>query len=137
MLAQGVDPTVLLILFLAVLSFSFLLLLIKRYRRCPSNKVLVVYGKVVGQQPAKCIHGGAAFIWPVFQDYSYMDLEPLQIEIPLTGALSLENIRVNVPSVFTVAIGTEPTVMQNAAVRLLNLDQASIDAQARDSIFVQ
>ncbi len=137
MLAQSWDPTVLLILFIAILSFSFLLLLIKRYRRCPSNKVLVVYGKIVGQQAAKCVHGGAAFIWPVVQDYAYLDLEPIQIEIPLKGALSLENIRVNVPSVFTVAIGTEPAVMQNAAVRLLNLASEDIMAQARDIIFGQ
>ena len=112
MLAQGLDPSVLLILFIAVLSFSFLLLLIKRYRRCPSNKVLVVYGKVGGGGASKCIHGGAAFIVPLFQDYDYLDLEPIQIEIPLRGALSIENIRVNVPSIFTVAIGTEPAFMQ-------------------------
>ena len=111
MLLAQFEPTVLLIVFIAVLLFSFLLLLIKRYRRCPSNKVLVVYGKVAGAQAAKCVHGGAAFIWPVVQDYAYLDLEPIQIEIPLKGALSLENIRVNVPSVFTVAIGTEPTIM--------------------------
>jgi flotillin len=131
------DPAVLLVVFVAVIFFSFLLLLIKRYRRCPSNKVLVVYGKVIGQQPAKCIHGGAAFIWPVFQDYAYLDLEPIQIEIPLKGALSLENIRVNVPSVFTVAVGTEPAIMQNAAQRLLNLAPGDIEAQARDIIFGQ
>jgi flotillin len=131
------DPTILLIVFIAVFFFSFVLLLIKRYRRCPSNKVLVVYGKVTGAQAAKCVHGGAAFIWPVVQDYAYLDLEPIQIEIPLKGALSLENIRVNVPSVFTVAIGTEPAVMQNAAVRLLNLASDDIMAQARDIIFGQ
>jgi flotillin len=137
MLAAEWDPAVMLILFVVVFSVSILLLLIKRYRRCPSNKVLVVYGKVAGQQAAKCVHGGAAFIWPVVQDYAYLDLEPIQIEIPLKGALSLENIRVNVPSVFTVAIGTEATVMQNAAVRLLNLESDNIMAQARDIIFGQ
>ncbi len=137
MFAAAPGPEVLLILFVAVFAFSILLLLIKRYRRCPSNKVLVVYGKVTGAQAAKCVHGGAAFIWPVVQDYAYLDLEPIQIEIPLKGALSLENIRVNVPSVFTVAIGTEPTIMQNAAVRLLNLASDDIMAQARDIIFGQ
>jgi len=128
---------VLLVIFIVVFAFSILLLLVKRYRRCPSNKVLVVYGKVTGQHAAKTVHGGAAFIWPVVQDYAYLDLEPIQIEIPLKGALSLENIRVNVPSVFTVAIGTEPAVMQNAAVRLLNLASDDIMAQARDIIFGQ
>ncbi|MEM8883962.1 MAG: SPFH domain-containing protein [Planctomycetota bacterium] len=131
------DPTVLLVVVLALLFFSFLILLIKRYKRCPSNKVLVVYGKVGGQNAARCHHGGGAFVWPLIQDYAYLDLEPLQIEIPLKGALSLENIRVNVPSVFTVAVGTDPGAMNNAAVRLLNLRPGDIEAQARDIIFGQ
>ena len=36
------------------------------------------------------------------------EVEPIQIEVPLKGALSAENIRVNVPSVFTVAVGSDP-----------------------------
>ncbi|MDH3591365.1 MAG: SPFH domain-containing protein, partial [Planctomycetota bacterium] len=137
MLAAAPDATLIGIVLGAVLLFSFIILIVKRYRRCPSNKILVVYGKVAGSQAARCVHGGAAFIVPVFQDYAYLDLEPIQIETPLTGALSLENIRVNVPSVFTIAIGTEPAIMQNAAIRLLNLRSQDIEAQARDIIFGQ
>jgi flotillin len=138
LVAEGtLDPRVVLVIFLVLIGFSFLLMLIKRYRRCPSNKILVVYGKVGGQSAARCLHGGGAFIWPLIQDFAYLDLEPIQIEIPLKGALSLENIRVNVPSVFTVAIGTEPAVMNNAAIRLLGLQPADIMGQARDIIFGQ
>ncbi len=131
------DPMLIAIVLGALVVFSFIILLVKRYRRCPSNKILVIYGKVGGERSANCVHGGGAFVWPVIQDYEYLDLEPIQIEIPLTGALSLENIRVNVPSVFTVAIGTEPPIMQNAAVRLLNLTSKDIETQARDIIFGQ
>ncbi len=101
------------------------------YKRCSSNQVLVVYGAGTGRDgaTAKTVHGGGAFVWPLIQDYEYLSLEPIQIEIPLRGALSIENIRVNVPSVFTVAIGTEPEVMQNAAIRLLGLSDAG-DPQA-------
>src|SRR5438876_3104892 len=106
----------------AVIFFSFVLLLVNRYKRCPSNRILVIYGKVGGGNTARCIHGGAALVLPLVQDYEYLNLEPIQIEVPLRGALSIENIRVNVPSVFTVAIGTEPELMQNAAIRLLGLE---------------
>jgi flotillin len=126
-----------LIAFAVLLVFSFLLLLVTRYKRCPSNKILVVYGKVGGGQASRCMHGGGAFVIPLIQDYDFLDLEPIQIEIPLRGALSAENIRVNVPSVFTVAIGTEPGIMQNAAIRLLGLEPAQVEAQARDIIFGQ
>src|SRR6266542_1148529 len=106
----------------ALVFFSILLMLMKRYKRCRSDQVLVIYGKVGGGNTSRCVHGGAAFVWPLIQDHAYLSLEPMQIEIPLKGALSSENIRVNVPSVFTVAIGTDPAVMQNAAIRLLGLN---------------
>jgi flotillin len=127
----------LIVVFVAILFFSFVSLLTKRYKRCPSNRVLVIYGKVRQGETAKCIHGGASFVWPLIQNFEYLSLEPIQIEIPLKSALSMENIRVNVPSVFTVAIGTEPEVMQNAAIRLLGLDVEEIKQQAQDIIFGQ
>jgi len=138
LLAAGLeDPAVLLVVFIILLFFSFVILLVKRYKRCPSNRILVVYGKVGGQQAARCLHGGGAFVWPLIQDYEFLNLEPIQIEIPLRDALSIENIRVAVPSVFTVAVGTEPATMHNAAVRLLSLSSSQIEAQARDIIFGQ
>jgi flotillin len=121
----------------AIVVFSMLVLLARRYKRCPSNSILVIYGKVRSGQTAKCIHGGAAFVMPLIQDYAYLHLEPIQIEIPLKDALSIENIRVSVPSVFTVAVGTEPEIMQNAAIRLLGLDTIQVKKQAEDMIFGQ
>jgi flotillin len=120
-----------------LLFLSFALLLITRYKRCPSNRILVIYGKVGGGNTARCIHGGAAFVMPMVQDHAFLSLEPMQIEIPLKGALSVENIRVNVPSVFTVAIGTDQEVMQNAAIRLLGLNPGEIRHQAEHIIFGQ
>ncbi len=130
-------PIIAMILLLFLFTVMFLLILAKRYKRCPSNNVLVIYGKVQSGRTSKCIHGGAAFVWPLIQDYGYLSLEPIQIEVPLKDALSFENIRVSVPSVFTVAIGTEPEIMQNAAIRLLTLDTAQVRKQAEDIIFGQ
>lgn len=122
---------------IAIFLFGLMSLFASRYKRCPSNRILVIYGKAGRGEAAKCIHGGAKFVVPLIQDYAYLSLEPIQIEIPLRGALSMENIRVNVPSVFTVAIGTTPEVMQNAAIRLLGLDVQDIEKQAQDIIFGQ
>ncbi len=129
--------TIVSVVIAGLLVFTILMLLLKRYKRCPSNRVLVIFGKVGGGNTAKCIHGGAAFVWPLMQDYAYLNLEPIQIETPLKDALSIENIRVNVPSVFTVAIGTEPEVMQNAAIRLLGMPTQDVKRQAQDIIFGQ
>lgn len=122
---------------LVVILLMFLVFLSNRYMRCPSNRILVIYGSRTKNQSAECIHGGARFVMPLLQDYDYLSLEPMQIEIPLRGALSMENIRVNVPSVFSIAIGTTPELMQNAAIRLLGLSKQEISKQAEDIIFGQ
>ncbi|HKG90752.1 MAG TPA: SPFH domain-containing protein [Gemmatimonadaceae bacterium] len=121
----------------AVVLLSLLLLFVSRYKRCPANQILVISGKVGGGNAAKCISGGGAFVWPVIQEYDYMSLEPIRMDVPLSDALSLENIRVSVPSVFTVAIGTEPEVRQNAAMRLLNMNHKQIEEAAHDIIVGQ
>ena len=110
--------------------------LLKRYRRCPSDKILVVYGST-GKGSAKCVHGGGTFVWPIVQDYEYLSLTPISIEANLTNALSRQNIRVDVPCRFTVGISTEPDSMNNAAERLLGLSPNDIQDMARDILFGQ
>lgn len=122
---------------ITILVVSTILFLSSRYKRCPSDKILVVYGKVGIGQSARCIHGGGALIWPLIQDSQYLSLTPMTISIPLQKALSMQNIRINVPSTFTVGISTEPEIMTAAAERLLNLGQAQIEEMAKEIIFGQ
>ena len=110
---------------------------VRRIRTCPSDKILVKYGQVGGERMAKAIHGGTTFVWPVVQGYRYLDLTPMTVDIDLRGALSKQNIRVNVPSRFTFGIGTIPELMNNAAERLLSLSTAQIEDTAKDIIYGQ
>lgn len=129
------------ILFLAaaaiIIVFGTLIAFASRFKKCPSDRILVVYGKVSSGKSAHCLHGGAAFIWPIIQDFQFLDLTPMPIEINLQGALSKQNIRVNTPSTFTVGVATEPGVMENAAERLLGLQLTEIKELAKDIIFGQ
>jgi flotillin len=125
-----------LVAFIIIVVF-LVVFLASRYKRCPSDKILVVYGKVGEGRSSRCIHGGAALVWPLIQDYSYMSLTPITINIPLRNALSLQNIRIDVPSTFTVGVSTEPGTMQNAAERLLQLRFSEIEDMAREIIFGQ
>ena len=127
---------------IAVLLFSLLLVLLTRYKKCPSDKIMVIYGQVGRNKDGSskssiCIHGGAAFVWPLVQAYQFLDLTPMSLQVDLVNALSRQNIRVDVPSRFTVGISTEQGVMQNAAERLLGLSLASIQELAKDIIFGQ
>ncbi len=136
------DYFVMMVSIAVLFLFIIIVAMLKRYKRCPSDRILVVYGKVgkgieSESRSAKCIHGGAAFIWPIIQSYQFLDLTPISIEINLKSALSKQNIRVDVPSRFTVGISTEAGVMTNAAERLLGLTQETISNLAKDIIFGQ
>jgi flotillin len=120
-----------------LLFLFFVAFVVKQYKRCPSNRILVLYGKVGTNRAAQCIHGGGKFVVPLIQDYAFLNLEPMVIEIPLSGALSLNNIRVNVPATFTVGISTDPVLMNSAAERLLFLPEKKVQEQAQDIILGQ
>ena len=138
------DSTVIFLIVAVVLILvSFLAWICSRYKKCPSDKIMVVYGSIGKNKDgtnrsAKCIHGGAEFVWPVFQSYAYLDLTPISIQVDLKNALSRQNIRIDVPSRFTVGISTEVGVMQNAAERLLGLQLSEIQigrASCRERVF--
>lgn len=137
------QPEILIAICVAVvIVFALLMGILSRYRKCPSDKILVIYGKVGSDKngqarSAKCVHGGAAFLMPIIQSYQFMDLTPISINVDLKNALSKQNIRVDVPSRFTVGISTEPGIMQNAAERLLGLRMNEIQELAKDIIFGQ
>ena len=137
------QPWIIVLIVVAVLVLFMLFLMVAtRYKKCPPDKIMVIYGKVGADREgnarsAKCIHGGAAFIWPLVQAFTYLDLTPLSISVDLKSALSRQNIRIDVPSIFTVGISTEPTVMENAAERLRNLKMNEIQELAKDIIFGQ
>lgn len=119
-----------------ILVFLFVAI-INRYRRCPSDKVLVIYGNRGTSKSAKCVHGGGAFVWPIIEDYAYLSLTPIGIDANLTNALSKQNIRVDVPCRFTVGISTDPESMLAAAERLLGQSAQQIQELARDILFGQ
>jgi len=127
---------IILVVVAAIVFFSTISALVSRYKRCPSDKILVIYGRTGGTS-ARCVHGGGAFIWPVIQDFAFLDLKPLSIEANLTNALSRQNIRVDVPCRFTIAISTEADSMNTAAERLLGLSSEQIQELAKDILFGQ
>jgi len=132
----GISIAVVVLVLVGILVL-FAMFWASRYKRCPSDQILVIYGRVGKGQSAKCIHGGGAFIWPLIQGCSFMSLTPMTISIPLQNALSLQNIRINVPSTFTVGISTDSSIMNNAAVRLLGLSIDRIEEMSREIIFGQ
>ncbi len=133
---QGDATGMWLLLILMAIVIGLVMLFVRRYKRCPSNKILVIYGKTAGGA-SKCVHGGAAFVWPLLQAYDYLDLEPFVVPIDLSNALSQENIRVSVPTTVTAAVSNQPGIMQNAAVRLLGLAAQQIQTLATDIIIGQ
>jgi flotillin len=132
------------IIAIAVVVVLTTIWILSRYRRCPSDKILVVFGKAGNKKvtdengkektkvlPSKIIHGGGTFVWPVIQDYRMMDLAPHKIQPKVLG-LSSQNIKVSIPVTLTTGIGTTDILMQNAAARFLSASKAEMDSQIED-----
>ena len=135
--SSGSQMMLILVICLVVIGLGMIIFFFSRYKKCTSDRILVIYGKTNGGQSSKCMHGGGAFVWPVIQAFEYLDLTPIPIDIPLEGALDKEGNRVNAPSTFTVGISTDPSIMSNAAERLLGLQLTQIRDLAKDIIFGQ
>jgi flotillin len=138
----GLGDVIGIIIAIVVVVFSFLVFIISRIKKCPSDKIMVISGKVGKNEDgtnksALCIHGGAKFVYPFIQTYAFLDLTPISLTVDLKSALSRQNIRIDVPSTFTVGISTEPGVMQNAAERILGLKTQEIQELCKDIIFGQ
>lgn len=145
-LLAGIAPggvIAIIIVVAVILIITMVMIFATRYKKCPSDKIMVIYGRIRkrnadgSKKSSICIHGGAKMVWPFIQGYQYMDLTPLSISVDLKNALSRQNIRIDVPSRFTVGISTEPAIMQNAAERLLGLKLAEVQELAKDIIFGQ
>lgn len=122
--------------FIVTMFLSLVMLLTKQYRRCPPNQLLVIFGKTPGQpdQSCKVFHGGAVFIWPLLQDYAYLSLERMQIEVPKTLRGLAFDRSLKLPETWSFAIGVTPELTQHAAIRLLGLSPQEIERIATDLI---
>ena len=135
--SSGSPMMLILVISLAVIGLGSIIFFFSRYQKCPSDRILVIYGKTAKGRSSRCMHGGSAFIWPFIQAFEYLDLTPIPIDIPLEGAIDREGNRVNAHSTFTVGISTDPSIMSNAAERLLGLQLTQVRDLARDIIFGQ
>ena len=129
---------------IGVIAFVLILstvVVISRYVKCKPNEILIKYGKIgkgkEAVKSAKIVHGKGTFVVPIVQGYATMSLEPIQMNLDFKGALSAENIRVDVPTNLTVAIDTEEAMMQTAAERLLGMDQRAIQNLVSEVIYGQ
>ena len=136
-MAEGSGIATIMIFAIVLVLVATTIFFAQRYKRCPPDKIMVVYGRTSKGAASRSIHGGATLVWPLIQDYAFLSLTPITINIDLRNALSMQNIRINVPSTFTVGISTEPAIMTNAAERLLQLSPQQIEEMAKEIIFGQ
>ena len=116
-----------------VIALGTTIYFFSRYKKCPSDRILVIYGKT-GRGSSNCMHGGAAFIWPVIQAYEFLDLTPIKLDIKEQKFSQSDGTTIKLPARCTVGISTEPGVMSNAAERLLGQQLESVKDLAEDII---
>ena len=129
------SPLPMLFVFFIFIFFMIFSYLISRYRLCPADKVLVVYGTAeAGRVVCKCIHGGGIFVLPIIQDYQYLDLTPIGITSEIENIYSKNNIKINIQGKFTFGISEEKGIMENAAIYLLSKSPKEISDLANNII---
>ena len=129
----GNQMMLILVVSMAVIMLGMIIFFFSRYKKCPADKILVIYGKTAGARSSKCMHGGAAFIWPVIQAYELLDLTPIRLEINAKHKLN-DGSTIKPPVKCTVGISTDSGVMGNAAERLSGLGSEEITNLAKDII---
>lgn len=98
----------------------YIFFLASRYKRCPADKILVVFGKTVDGSRPQIYPGGSVFVWPVLQDFAYLDRTPLKVATKVRDAPDKDRNLVSMAGEFIVAIGDTEVLMKTAANRLLN-----------------
>ena len=123
--------TIALVIFLVATLLGAGLFIASRYKRCPSDKILVVYGKTAGNEP-QYYHGGGALVLPFVQGHAYLDLAPLPVELRGRGLRTADESSVDVVVDLAVAVTRDPQLIPTAAERLLHIAPADIAALAKD-----
>ncbi|MCL2797589.1 MAG: flotillin family protein [Firmicutes bacterium] len=131
-----------LIVILVLILAAYLILIVTRIKKCPSDKIMVVYGAVGKNKDgtarsSRCIHGGVMFVWPVFQAYSFIDLTPIRFELAVRNAFTRDGRRADAFGKFAVGVSTEPETMQHAAERIRGLPVTEVEELAKDIILGQ
>ena len=131
---SGMALWVLALVVFAGVVFLAIVFLASRYKTCPPNKILVVFGKTEGGGFAKCMHGGGAIIWPLIQDFSYLSLEPMKVCVKLQDSPIAGQGGPEIPLSFITAVSTDPELMNMAAERLVQLRPSEITDMAGEII---
>ena len=128
------QPAVFIALFMVLLIFGIMIMMLTRYKRCPADSIMVIYGKTPDGSGIRCINGGTAFIWPLFQSYGFLSLKPMQIGTELRDMRTESGERVDISAHATIAVGTEEHLMQNSAKRLFGESREESRKQAEDML---
>lgn len=104
----------------ALVLVVVLVWLTSRYRECPPNHLMVVYGRMGGGATHVVLREGGRFVWPIIQDSLTMSRAPLNV-VDEEGQ-----------SIAVVRIGGTDDLLENAAVQLVDLERDEIARMARD-----
>lgn len=119
-------------------------LIASRYRVAKPNEAFVITGRgskrivdpVTGQTTVdlsgqKVVRGGGAFIIPLVQQLSVLDLSSHRIEVGVGGAYNAKGIKLNVHGVAIVKVGATDEAVRAAAQRF-NAQQDAVEEFCRE-----
>jgi flotillin len=112
----------------------------RNYRKCPPNKVLVVFGRKHQQgkdqerKGYRLITGGSAFVLPLFEDFTYIGLETFSVESSVTDTPNKDGVPVTVEATANIKVSSDPERLAAAVERMLGKTQQEIHTMLKTTL---
>ena len=112
--------------FLIFLIVIVVIFMSKGYAYCPNYKAIVVFDADNKKNIKRCVYGKDIFIIPFIEDYTFLSLKPINIDLNFRRLKTKDSLDISFFSNVIFAISPKENLLQNAANKLLWLDEQEI-----------
>ncbi len=132
---------------LTVLGSGFIIYILTRMRwkKAGPDEALIVYGKrkllgrkVIGDEGQiegfRIVRGGGTFVWPAWEQYEFLSLKMMTLDIDLHHVYTVQGIPINVKAVAQVKVKGDVDHVRKAAEGFLGLPTDQIQSTIKETV---
>ena len=132
---------------LTVLGSGFIIYILirMRWKKAGPDEALIVYGKrklfgrkVIGDEGHiegfPIVRGGGTFVWPAWEQYEFLSLKMMTLDIDLHHVYTVQGIPINVKAVAQVKVKGDVDHVRKAAEGFLGLPTDQIQSTIKETV---
>ncbi len=116
-----------------------------RWKKSGPDEALIVYGKrkLLGRKVRgdegqiegfRIVRGGGTFVWPAWEQYEYLSLKMMTLDIDLHHVYTVQGIPINVKAVAQVKVKGDVDHIRKAAEGFLGLPSEQIQSTIKETV---